>query len=228
MDDQDLFNLHDELHLDPPPMVVKPEFNIALPKDFSPEYNQAMFQRAKNYFRTYEFLVANGLKEPNPEDPADRDYIAECMREAAKQFVGDPTAKKRPMNAETVKWTQELLDRYQNHIVEDTIRLRNYVKTRLLEESNPDRTEKASDRLKALESLGKLSDLGMFKDTVEVNVNTKSTEELKEELVRRLSRYMGAAQIVDTPTKQQRKSMIIDLDKALGKNNEQTQEQNQQ
>ena len=185
--------------------------------DFNPQEVPDPVARAKACFNTYLFLVANGLKKPNPEDPKDRNYIEDCMREAAKQFTGNPTAKRRPFNAETTAWLNNLLDKYNNQVVEDVVKMRTYVKTRLIEESDPTNPDtKATDRLKALDSLGKLSDMGMFKDTIEVNVNTKSTEELKEELVKRLGRYMGPAQVVSSPIKQQRKAMVIDLDKALG------------
>lgn len=196
---------------------VTPEHHVPIPMNFSPEEVPDPVARAKACFRTRLFLLANGLVEPNPEDPKDRNYIEECAREAARQFTGSPVAKRRPFNAETTAWLNNLLDKYNNQVVEDAVKLRTYVKTRLIEESDPtDPESKASDRLKALDSLGKLSDLGMFKDTIEVNVNTKSTEELKEELVKRLGRYMGPAQVVQTSTKQQRKAMVIDLDKALG------------
>jgi len=196
---------------------VIPEHHVPIPMDFNPQEVPDPVARAKACFKTYLFLVANGLKKPNPEDPKDRNYIEDCMREAAKQFTGNPTAKRRPFNAETTAWLNNLLDKYNNQVVEDVVKMRTYVKTRLIEESDPTNPDtKASDRLKALDSLGKLSDMGMFKDTIEVNVNTKSTEELKEELVKRLGRYMGPAQVVSSPIKQQRKAMVIDLDKALG------------
>jgi len=196
---------------------VIPEHHVPIPMDFNPQEVPDPVARAKACFNTYLFLVANGLKKPNPEDPKDRNYIEDCMREAAKQFTGNPTAKRRPFNAETTAWLNNLLDKYNNQVVEDVVKMRTYVKTRLIEESDPTNPDtKATDRLKALDSLGKLSDMGMFKDTIEVNVNTKSTEELKEELVKRLGRYMGPAQVVSSPIKQQRKAMVIDLDKALG------------
>jgi hypothetical protein len=196
---------------------VIPEHHVPIPMDFNPQEVPDQVARTKACFNTYLFLVANGLKKPNPEDPKDRNYIEDCMREAAKQFTGNPTAKRRPFNAETTAWLNNLLDKYNNQVVEDVVKMRTYVKTRLIEESDPTNPDtKASDRLKALDSLGKLSDMGMFKDTIEVNVNTKSTEELKEELVKRLGRYMGPAQVVSSPIKQQRKAMVIDLDKALG------------
>jgi len=197
---------------------VTPEFHVPIPLEFNPQVIPDPIAHARACFKTRLFLLANGLVEPNPEDPKDRNYIEECMREAAKQFTGSPVAQRRPFNAETTKWLNNLIDKYNNQVVEDVVKLRTYVKTRLIEESDPNSLgEKAADRLKALDSLGKLSDLGMFKETLEVNVNTKSSDELKEELMKKLSKYMGPVEQVESTTKQQRKAMIIDLDKALGK-----------
>lgn len=196
---------------------VTPELHVPIPTDFSPQEVPDPVAHAKACFNTRNFLLANGLVEPNPENPEDRKYIEDSAREAAKIFTGSPVAKRRPFNSETTAWLNNLLNKYNNQVVEDAVKLRTYVKTRLIEESDPTVPDsKASDRLKALDSLGKLSDLGMFKETLEVNVNTKSTEELKADLVKRLSKYMGSADVVDTPAKQQRKAMIIDLDRALG------------
>ena len=196
---------------------VIPELHVPIPMEFNPQVIPDPIAHAKACFRTRLFLLANGLVEPNPEDPKDRNYIEECMREAAKQFTGSPVAQRRPFNAETTKWLNNLIDKYNNQVVEDVVKMRTYVKTRLIEESDPTNPDsKASDRLKALDSLGKLSDMGMFKENIEVSVNTRPTEELKQELVKKLSKYMGAAQVVENPVKQQRKQMIIDLNKALG------------
>jgi hypothetical protein len=196
---------------------VVPEFSIPIPKDLSPQEIPDIVERAKAAFNTRVFLLANGLVEPDPENPEDRKYIEQCAREAAQQFTGSPVAQRRPFNAETTKWLDSLLNRYNNQVVEDTVKLRTYVKTRLIEESDGD---KASDRLKALESLGKLAELGMFADKVEISVNTKSTEELKEELAKKLSRYMGPVETVESPVRSKRKSMVIDLDKELGRSND--------
>lgn len=201
-----------------PEIKITPEFHVPIPTDFSPEQVPDPVAHAKACFKTREFLLSMGLVEPDPETPEGKKQIEEAAQEAAKQFTGSPVAKRRPFNAETTKWLNNLLDKYNNQVVEDTVKLRTYVKTRLIEESDPTVPDsKATDRLKALDSLGKLADLGMFKDNIEVNVNTKSTTELKEELVKRLGRYMGPAQVVETDVKKSRKEMIIDLDRALGK-----------
>lgn len=200
-------------------IVVTPEFSIPIPVDLTPQEMETVQERAKAAFRTRAFLLQNGLVQPDPENPEDKQYIEDAAREAAKQFTGHPTAQRRPFNAETTLWLNQLVDKYHNQVVEDSIKLRTYVKTRLVEESDPKSLgEKASDRLKALESLGKLSDLGMFADKIDISVNMKSTAELEEELAKKLARYMGPVDVVEAPVKAKRKAMIIDLDKELGRN----------
>lgn len=200
-------------------IVVTPEFSIPIPVDLTPQEMATVQERAKAAFRTREFLLANGLVPPNPETPEGKQQIEDAAREAKKQFMGSPTAQRRPFNSETTAWLNNLVDKYHNQVVEDSVKLRTYVKTRLIEESDPNTLgEKASDRLKALESLGKLSDLGMFADKVDISVNMKSTAELQEELAKKLSKYMGTAEVVEAPVKAKRKAMIIDLNKELGRN----------
>ena len=82
-----------------------------------------------------------------------------------------------------------------------------------MEESDGD---KAADRLRALESLGRLTTLGLFADKVEINVNHRSTDELKEELAKKLSRYMGIAEEVQAE-KIKETTTVIDLDAELGR-----------
>ena len=198
-----------------PPMTIKikPELGVPIPTSFKPEEYRDIIARAKAAFNTRAFLLRNGLVEPNPENPEDRPFIESAARQAAMQFTGNPVAKHRPYNSETAKWLDDLLSRYNNSIIEDSIRLKNYVTTRLIEESDG---EKASDRLNALEKLGKLSQLGMFAEKVEVSVTHRTTDELKSELEKKLSRYMGAAERVETTGKQKRHNMVIDLDRELG------------
>lgn len=142
-----------------------------------------------------------------------KENMQAAKREAERQFTESPVAQRRPFNAETTLWLDKLLGEYNNAIVEDTVRLKTYVTTRLVEESDG---EKAADRLRALESLGRLSQLGMFADKVEISVNHKTTDELKTELEKKLSRYMGVAQEVEAE-KIKEKVQVIDLDAELGR-----------
>jgi hypothetical protein len=191
---------------------ITPELGIPIPTTFEPREYPDILQRAKAAFRTRKFLIRNGLVELDPSNPEDRPFIEAAARESAKQFTGSPVAKRRPFNAETAKWLDELLFKYSNNIIEDATRLKTYVTTRLIEESDG---EKASDRLNALEKLGKLSQLGMFADKVEISVTHRTTDQLKEELNKKLSRYMGVAEEVKPSAGKKREAMVLDLDMEL-------------
>ena len=200
-------------------MTIKviPEVNVPIPKDLSPEQVEDLLTRTKVAFNTASFLIANGLDaDPRKDTQATR----AAAKEAAKQFTGSPTAGRRPYNAKTAIWLKDLFYRYNNDVVEDTVKLKNYVVTRLIEESDGD---KATDRLRALEDLGKMSQIGLFSDKIEVSVNNKSTEELKQDLAKKLARYMGAVDEVKEE-KPKKKAMVIDLDKELGTKNKEKQE----
>jgi hypothetical protein len=185
---------------------VVPEVTIPIPVDLTPQEAKTLHERAKAAFKTAEFLIAMGHE-------VTKDGMMANQKEAARQFTGSPVAQRRPFNTETALWMDDLLQRYNNAIVEDTVRLKTYVTTRLVEESDG---EKAADRLRALESLGRLTSLGLFADKLEISVNHKSTEELKEELEKKLSRYMGVAQEVEKE-KIKEKVQVIDLDAELGR-----------
>lgn len=185
---------------------VVPEVTIPIPVDLTPQEAKTLHERAKAAFNTAEFLIAMGHELDKSKMPA-------AQRESARQFTGSPAAQRRPFDVETTIWLDDLLAKYNNAIVEDTIRLKTYVTTRLVEESDG---EKAADRLRALESLGKLTQLGMFADKVEISVNNKSTDELKEELNKKLSRYMGVAEEVQAE-KIKETIEVVDLDAELGR-----------
>jgi hypothetical protein len=70
------------------------------------------------------------------------------------------------------------------------------------------------EQLKALELLGKVSEIGLFTERVEININTKSTAELEEDLVKTLSRYANPVQIVEDKTDT---ILGVDLDEELGR-----------
>jgi hypothetical protein len=69
-------------------------------------------------------------------------------------------------------------------------------------------------QLRALELMGKVSEIGLFTERLEVNINNKSTEELEKELVATLSKYMGVVQVVES---KESTSLGIDLDEELGR-----------
>lgn len=122
--------------------------------------------------------------------------VTEEDRNLARQIMMDG---RRVTKAELAKpavilHLEALLESYDYDVVQDAKRLRAYVTNRLLEESNnPD----PKIRLRALENLGKISDVGLFVERRELVVSQKSEQELEAELKERLSQLLNPEDVID-------------------------------
>lgn len=108
---------------------------------------------------------------------------AEASRALTDKRIGTMTpAALRALDAQ--------LKRFSANIIEDASQVRNYVTNKLLEESeNPD----PRIRIKALELLGKISDVGLFAEKREVTVTHKTNDELRDALRAKLSKLVNPA-----------------------------------
>ena len=75
---------------------------------------------------------------------------------------------------------EAMLTEYDHEVVDEAVRMRRFIMNRLMEESQIG--AKSSERLKALELLGKITEIGMFTERQEITITHKTTEELEEEL----------------------------------------------
>jgi hypothetical protein len=91
---------------------------------------------------------------------------------------------------------QRLLSEYEEQVVVEAARLRNYVTNKLILESDDN---DARIRIRALELLGKISDVGLFTEKSEITYKTKSDEELDEELEKRIQSILSKNTIDITP-----------------------------
>jgi hypothetical protein len=90
---------------------------------------------------------------------------------------------------------EAMLSTYDHMVIEDAQQVRTYVTNRLLEESNDDDPK---IRLRALEMLGKISEVALFTERTEVTVKHQSTEELENLLRNKLSSLIdGEAQEIE-------------------------------
>ena len=175
-----------------------------------------LHERAARAFNTVEFLRANGLEEEAlvPQEIDRREARAVFNDSPVHTFTNtiDTPAK--------AVMLQALLNEYDIDVVRNAQQVRNYVKLKLLELTNSgnDKTE-----LKALELLGKMSDVQAFAERVEVSVTHRTTEELEEELASKLVKYMGEViDVTDNPVDDNKQLEgapavdYIDLDEELG------------
>jgi hypothetical protein len=94
----------------------------------------------------------------------------------------------------SLRHLDQMLAEYDYELVNSAVRIREFTKNKLLlEAENPD----GKIRIRALELLGKMKDVGLFTDRIEVTHKTKTDDELELELTKKLEKYMGMAEIVD-------------------------------
>jgi hypothetical protein len=72
-----------------------------------------------------------------------------------------------------------MMTEFDHEVVRDAVQMRRVVTNKLLLEAST--AEKASERIKALELLGKISDVGLFAERSIVTIEHKTTEELQKE-----------------------------------------------
>jgi hypothetical protein len=138
----------------------------------------------------------------------------EARKESREIFSGSETAPPTPTSSAVALHLKALVNEYDHQVLESNIQARQYIVNRLLDISDPRGETKPMEQLKALELLGKVSEIGLFMERVEVNINTKSTAELEEDLVKTLTRYMGQASVVESSVDS---VLGVDLDEELGR-----------
>ena len=165
---------------------------LVSPKEgFTPEKKLDGAQELDARFETAEFLEAIGAR---PEDEITQEMAKEAAQKAFHDFaanVPDPVKKTTLANAKTpesVKRIVGMLSSYDWQFVEESQRIRGFIVTKLLEEAeeHPD----AKVRLRALELLGKVTDVGLFSERIEVKKTDISDADLDAQIRAKLEKFI--------------------------------------
>lgn len=177
-----------------------------------------MREKANAALRAAALLDREGYQDA-PED----DEFVRAITQSALRRV----AENKPVPVEEVNvavntpvgalYVSSILTAYDMEVVKDSKRLRHYVTNKLIIESdNPD----ARIRMRALELLGKVSDVGLFTERTEITVNNRSTVELENSLRDKLRKLRGTdgaedariiAPPIDAPMKLRPAQVLADL-----------------
>jgi hypothetical protein len=99
-----------------------------------------------------------------------------------------------------------ILNEYDKQVVKSAVQLRTFVTNKLIVESN---NMDPRIRIKALELLGKVSDVGLFTDKTEITLRHRPTEELEQMLRERLTRVIeGEVYEASDPTRLSKKPKL--------------------
>jgi hypothetical protein len=102
-------------------------------------------------------------------------------------MMGNSVSDEELSRPEVIVHIAAMLDEYDKTVVKSAAQMRTYVTNKLiLETENPD----PRIRLKSLELLGKISDVGLFTDKTEITLRHRPTEELEQMLRERLTKVI--------------------------------------
>ena len=195
-------------------IIVEPEMGVPLEKSVPPIDLKDRVESAAN---TAKELEEHGLDlEPTKED---KDIAAKLVTAYADN--PDKTSKKATPNKiaaltpASLLLTNSILQEFGRSVVESSVQIRHLVTNKLLLE-----TENADPRvrMRALELLGKISDVGLFAEKSEVTITHQSTDDLREKLRSKLAKLVNPADEVEN-------AVIIDgeplnVDEELGLDSE--------
>lgn len=174
-------------------MQIEPE--IGVPMDDGVR-SVDLAVRARAATNTIEHLSRHGLHvEPNKED---EDVAARL----AMAYAEDPEkTSKKVSNIRAAKLTppslvlvDSILQNFGHSVAESAVQIRHMVTNKLIEETeNPD----PRVRIRALELLGKISDVGLFSEKTEITITHQTTDDIKERLRAKLTKLVNPEQEED-------------------------------
>jgi hypothetical protein len=187
------------------PIVATPELGIPFPFDTTPEEIEDFRDKAHAYFQTVQELIGRG---------AQVEITDEDKRQSHQIMADGKMPPARAVTSGTLINLEAILSEWDHEVLDATRKLRNYVTNKLIMEStDPD----PKQRMRALENLGKLSNVGLFAERVDVNVTHRTVTDIETELRKTLELYGG--DVVDVTPKEKGRTLSIgdmDLDEELG------------
>ena len=174
-------------------MLLKPEIGIPLEDGVT---NMDLKERAEAACNTALELSEHGLDiGPTSEDE-------EVAAKLAVAYADDPEkTSKTVSNAKAAKitppalvLTDTILKQFGHSVAESAVQIRHLVTNKLLIESE---NQDPRIRMRALELLGKISDVGLFAEKSEVTVTHQSTEDLREKLRSKLTKIIEIEEVED-------------------------------
>ena len=195
-------------------IVVDPELGVPLEKSVPPV---DLKDRMESVANTAKELGEHGLDlEPSKEDKDVAAKLVTAYADNPEKASKKASEKKlATLTPASLILTNSILQEFGQSVVESSMQIRHLVTNKLLlETDNPD----PRVRIRALELLGKISDVGLFAEKSEVTITHQSTDDLREKLRSKLSKLVNPADEVEN-------AVVIDgeplnVDKELGLDSE--------
>lgn len=186
------------------PIVLQTDIGIPFPFDTQPEEITVWRDRAKTAVATIlEIIRLGGNVTIDDEDRSKARNVA----------TGNAPLQITEENAGALIHLEAILSEYDKGLLNTATRLRAYVTNKLLLETID---EDAKVRIKALELLGKITNVGLFSERIDINVTHRTVEEIDSELDNVLEKFLGPVERVDTETAEELDSLLAMTDEEIG------------
>ena len=133
---------------------------------------------------------------PTAQDRANSHAVFIGGKEPTEEMLSSPG---------TVAHLAAILNEYDKQVLQSAGQLRTYITNRLILESD---IGDPRIRIKALEMLGKISDVGLFTDKTEITMRHRPTAELEQMLRERLTKVVEG-DFIEVPPKFEAKPLDI-------------------
>jgi hypothetical protein len=182
-----------------PTVRIEPTDEHPVPFSLDSEEPRTFVEAVEVAGNTAELMVALGA--PLEVDPETEEREKKLLEAVVKN------KKKEPLQRITTAYgAAEFMRKYGQNLAFDATQARAAITTKLMEIAN---CGEIKFELKALELLGKHSDIGLFTERSEITINYKTPEALEEAIKERVKRLLNADIIDVTP-------IGLDLDEELG------------
>ena len=177
-------------------ITIIPTTNKPLPDDFDSEEPTIDAIRIKVAAATMKVLNEAGSNIP--VSSAEKKEAEALFKNFTNPESTDKitTAQNKSLSVPaTVQHLYAMLSDYDHQVVQEAVQLRRFITNKLLEDAG---LADPRHRLKALELLGKISDVGLFAEKTEITVKNLTNEDLELQIKSKLYKILGQTSAIDT------------------------------
>jgi hypothetical protein len=177
-------------------ITIIPTTNKPLPDDFDSEEPTIDAIRIKVAAATMKVLNEAGSNIPvsSAEKKEAEAIFKKFTNPESTEKITTEQNKSLSVPA-TVQHLYAMLSNYDHQVVQEAVQLRRFITNKLIEDAG---LADPRHRLKALELLGKISDVGLFAEKTEITVKNLTNEDLELQIKSKLYKILGKTSAIDT------------------------------
>ena len=193
---------------------ISPSNEHPVPTSLAEEVGESLQENARVAATTAALMSELGMPFEMTEDDEEAARKLFAQVDKKKKNNGQDKEKSNPpalYQGNVALKLAALLTEYDHRVVVDATQARTYIMNRLLELSTCGDTK---SELRALELIGKMSDIGAFTEKSEITITHRSSSDLQQVIEQKINRLLSIG-VTDVTPKNTKKDLGIDDDDEL-------------